>query len=105
RPGELRLPLPAVEIAIPHSLPLPGSFTTQLKVLRQSASAHELSLELEAQGGSVYDLPLRENGVRSPIHAEGASVGNGSDAKGMRTLHVVFPAGERYQRQTVRLTW
>lgn len=105
RSGELRLLLPAVEIAIPHTLPSPGAHTAQLKVLRQSVSAHELSLELEAQGGSTYDFPLRENGLRSSIHAEGATVGRGSDSKGLSTLHVIFPAGDGYQRQSVHLTW
>ena len=104
--GELRIPLPGVGIGIPHELPLPGSSTAQLKVLSQTADAHSFTLQLEAQGGSAYDLPLRVNGVRSAIHASGATVNQaaaGSSEPG--TLHVVFPAGAGYQRQTVRVTW
>jgi hypothetical protein len=106
RGGELRVPLPGVEVGIPHELPLPGSRTAQLKVLSQSADAHSLTLEVEAQGGSVYDLPLRLNGVRSAIHASGATVGQvGAANPALDSLHITFPAGAGYQRQTVRVTW
>jgi hypothetical protein len=106
RGGELRVPLPGVEVGIPHELPLPGSRTAQLKVLSQSADAHSLTLEVEAQGGSVYDLPLRLNGVRSAIHASGATVGQAGAANpALDSLHITFPAGAGYQRQTVRVTW
>ena len=105
RDRELRIPLPGVEVGISHDLPLPGSRTEQLKVLGQSADAHSLTLELEAQGGSSYDLPLRVNGVRSAIHAEGAAVGYEVSGSSMGSLHIVFPSGAGYQRQTVRLAW
>jgi hypothetical protein len=104
--GELRTPLPGVEVSIPNDLPLPGSRTAQLKVLSQSTDAHSLTLVLEAQGGNAYDLPLRLNGVRSPIHAEGASIQQTSASdRGVGSLHVVFPAGSGYQRQSVHITW
>jgi Glycosyl-hydrolase family 116, catalytic region len=104
--GELRTPLPGVEVSIPNDLPLPGSRTSQLKVLSQSTDAQSLTLVLEAQGGSAYDLPLRLNGVRSPIHAEGASIRQTSASdRGVGSLHVVFPAGSGYQRQSVHITW
>ena len=104
--GELRIPLPGVEIGIPHELPLPGSSTAQLKVLSQTADAHSFTLQLEAQGGSAYDLPLRVNGVRSAIHASGATVNQAAAGSSeLGTLHAVFPAGAGYQRQTVRVTW
>lgn len=101
--GELRIPLPGVEIDIPHELPLPGARTEQLKVLNQTVTPRSLTLELEAQGASTYDLPLRLNGVKSAIHAEGATVA-GANA-GLGKLHIVFPAGPGYRQQTVRLTW
>jgi hypothetical protein len=104
--GALRLPLPGVEVSIPHDLPLPGSRTAQLKVLSQSADAHSLTLELEAQGGSAYDLSLRVNGVRSAIHADGATVvPAAAGSSGLGGLHVRFPVGAGYQRQTVHVTW
>ncbi len=106
--GALRIPLPGVEVDIPHELPLPGSRTAQLKVLNQTADAHSLTLDLEAQGGSVYDLPLRVNGVpHTAIHTDGATLAQtavGSAADGS-SLHIVFPAGVGYQRQSVRLSW
>jgi hypothetical protein len=106
RGGELRIPLPAVEVGIPHELPLAGARTAQLKVLSQSSDAHSLTLELEAQGGSAYDLPLRVNGVRSAIHADGASVAQaGESTLRLGSLRVVFPDGAGYQRQSVRVTW
>jgi hypothetical protein len=103
--GALRIPLPGVEVGVPHDLPLPGSRTAQLKVLSQSADAHSLTLELEAQGGSAYNLPMRVNGVRSAIHADGATVVPAAASSGMSGLHVTFPDGAGYQRQTVRVTW
>jgi len=106
RNGELRIPLPGVEVGIPHELPLPGSRTAQLKVLSQTADSHSLTFALEAEGGITYDLPLRMNGVRSAVHADGASVTQGAaSGSGVGSLHVVFPAGAGYQQQTVRVTW
>jgi hypothetical protein len=104
--GELRIPLPGVEVGIPHELPLPGSRTEQLKVLSQTTDAHSITLELEAQSGSVYDLPLRVNGVRSAIRADGGTVTQGVSANaGLGSVRILFPAGAGYQRRTVRVTW
>jgi len=103
--GELRIPLPGAEVGIPHDLPLPGASTAQLKVLSQTMDTHSLTLELEAQGGSVYDLPLRLNGLKNDPPAEGATITAPPDTKGLSRLHVVFPAGRGYQQQTIRLTW
>ena len=98
--GELRIPLPAVEIGIPDELPLPGARTVQLKVLEQHAEAHSARWLFEAQAGSEYRLALRRNGVRD-VHAGGATVEPGETAAGvssktgaaMETLVVHFPAG------------
>jgi hypothetical protein len=106
RDGELRLPLSSVEIGIPHELPLPGSSTAQLKVLSQNTDAHSLTLELEGQGGSAYDLPMRVNGVRLAVRASGATVYQAPvGTLALEKLHVIFPAGTGYQRQTVHVTW
>lgn len=59
--GALRIPLPAVEVEIPHSLPPPGSTTSQLKVLDQQMSAHSLSLTLSAPANSRQELSVRVN--------------------------------------------
>jgi glycogen debranching enzyme len=105
RNSELHIPLPGVEVSIPHGLPSPGAETEQIKVLSQTEDAHSLSLELEAQGGSTYDLPLRLNAVRGPVHAEGATVTQPEANTGLGKVHIVFPQGSGYQPQTVRLTW
>ncbi|MDI3253453.1 MAG: glycogen debranching protein [Bacillota bacterium] len=103
--GVLRLALPPVEVGVPHALPLPGAETRQLKVLNQKQDAHSLTLELEAQGGSAYDLPLRLNGLHSRPHVEGASIAQPETPSALGRLHVVFPAGDGYQQQTVQITW
>ena len=93
---ELRLPLPPVEIGIPHGLPEPGSPTRQLKVLDQQVMATRLTITMEAPGGAVYDLPLRIN--RPGISIRGAGITGDK-------LRVEFPPGAGYQRQTVTLSW
>jgi hypothetical protein len=106
RNDELRIPLPGVEVGIPHDLPLPGSRTTQLKVLSQTTDAHSLTLALEAQGSSTYNLPLRVNGVRSAVRVDGGSLTQGAAGRSeLNSLRVVFPAAVGYQQQTVRVTW
>jgi hypothetical protein len=92
-------------VGVPHALPLPGAETRQLKVLNQKQDAHSLTLELEAQGGSAYDLPLRLNGLHSRPHVEGASIAQPETPSALGRLHVVFPAGDGYQQQTVQITW
>jgi glycogen debranching enzyme len=101
---ELRLALPEYEVGIPVGLPLPGAVTSQLKVLDEKRTEHSLTLELEAQGGSTYDLPLRSNGSARPPHAEGAEVKSAANSD-RPLLHVVFAAGAGYQKQQVRLSW
>ncbi len=120
---ELRLPLDAVEVGIPAELPLPGAATSQIKVLAERHGRGTLELDLEAQGGAVYELPIRLNGVADKqisvdggvlkpgtaiAHrtltwwADGGSMDSGTD---MKLLIVKFPAGSGYQRQTVLLKW
>jgi hypothetical protein len=124
--AELRLPLDAVEVGIPAELPLPGAATSQIKVLAERHANGSLELDLEAQGGSVYELPVRLNGIADKqvsVHggelkpgvwaaiaprtlkwwAEGGSMVSGTDM--MKLLSVKFPDGSGYQRQTVRLKW
>jgi len=93
---ELVLPLPAVEAGVPGGLPLPGSRTTNLKVIGEHLEANRYALELEAPGGSEYQLPLRFN--RPGVRTSGAEVAGSS-------LRVRFPAGEGYMRASVAFTW
>ncbi len=124
--NELRLPLDAVEVGIPAELPLPGATTSQLKVLAERHSKGTLELDLEAQGGAVYDLPIRLNGVTDKqLSIDGGELKEGvwatiaprtltwwaeggssvSGASTMRILSVKFPDGAGYQQQTVRVKW
>ena len=127
--GLLAISLPGAELAIPAELPLPGAATQQLKVLEQHADTHSTTWILEAQGGTVYSLPLRLNGVHG-AHAEGAILlakappfdeaplsGNsllyhrahGQPLAGvsssLETLEVHFGPGPGYTRQTITVRW
>jgi hypothetical protein len=93
---ELTIPLPAVEVAIPHDMPPPGSQTLQLKAVSENLSSGRYELILEAPGGSEYDLPVRLN--RAGVRVSGAEL-SGS------TLRVHFPTGEGYRRAEVVFTW
>jgi hypothetical protein len=100
--------LPPVEVAVPHALPLPGARTSQMKVLAETATAHSLKLELEADAGSVVELKLRRNGTKLNVHADGAelmSAEHSSGGSSLESLTVKFPAGTGYQQQTVTLHW
>ena len=99
--------LPPVEVAVPHTLPLPGARTSQLKVLSESMTPNSLKLELEAEAGAVVTLKLRRNGTTLNVHAEGADSchANGSGGSSLGPLTVKFPAGTGYQQQTVTLRW
>jgi hypothetical protein len=125
-PGELRITLPAVEVGIPAELPLPGASTSQLKVIEETYSGNSLTLMLEGEAGSAYNLPLRVNETTAgKLVVEGGNISPGmlvdlsprletwfsqggfqvSDNATLRGLHIEFPAGAGYQRQTVHVTW
>jgi hypothetical protein len=114
----LRVPLPGVEIVLPSELPLPGARTEQLKVLEQQASSHSASWTFEAQGGAIYHLPLRLNGIKSVqvtgatlIDTELAALEHEPEERAKLTdnslemLEVHFPAGKGYTQQTVTVRW
>ncbi|HLK20064.1 MAG TPA: hypothetical protein VKT81_13985 [Bryobacteraceae bacterium] len=93
---ELTLPLPAVEIGVPAQLPLPGSRTSQLKVVSEHRAPNRYEVVLEAIGGSEYELPVRIN--QPNMQSKGAEL-TGSK------LRVHFPAGEGYHQATVIFSW
>ena len=100
--------LPAVEVVVPHSLPLPGARTSQMKVLAETATARSLKLELAAEAGSLVELKLRRNREKLNVSADGAellSAEHGSGVRKLDSLTVKFPSGSGYQRQTVTLNW
>jgi hypothetical protein len=94
----LHLPLPAVEVAISHGLPLPGARTAQMKVLSESHEPNSLRLELEAMGGTESILTLRRNDPKASVKVEGAKL----DAD---KLHVIFVPGSGYVTQVVTIRW
>jgi glycogen debranching enzyme len=100
--GEIQIPLPAVEVGVAsdaeNTLPLPGSPTTGLKVLREIYSRTSLMLVLEAPAGSTQQMTLRRNAARLRVSAENAMLAEDR-------LKVNFPAGEGYQQRTVTLHW
>ena len=100
----LTLPLPPVEVTIPHELPMPGARTAQMKVLDERIEPHQLILTLEAQAGSTLPLQLRRNQPHLKLTAEGADL-TASSTSSMDTLTVHFPAGTGYQQQKITLHW
>ena len=99
---EMSVPLPAVEVGMPYgaagALPLPGASTAAMKVLRQETQPHQLTLTLEAPGGSTQRLFLQSNDSKAQISADGATIRGSS-------LIVEFPVASGYQKQTVTLRW
>src|SRR3984957_6755542 len=100
--GELRIPLPAVEVGIPHGLPEPGGVTSQLKVLDQQTGSHSLRLHLSAPANSDQTLFLRVNDPKVHPKSDGAEVSTDS-----AQLRVRFPGGPKgkYVERDVTLTW
>jgi len=97
--------LPAVEVAVPHGLPLPGARTSQMKVLAETVTPHSLVIELEAEAGLVVELKLRRNNANLNVHADGAQIAPNAHGTGLDALTVAFPSGNGYQQKTVTLRW
>ena len=92
----LTVPLPPVELEVPHGLPLEGATTSQLKVLDEQVNDHQASFTLAGMAGSTYDLPVRLN--RSSVHLNGGRL-NGDH------VGVIFPSGTGYQTAKLVFTW
>ena len=97
--------LPAVEVALPQHLPLPGARTAQPKVLAENTDAHSMRIELEAQADSTVTFKLRKNAEIKNLTADEATIVPAIDNGGLGQLLVKFPAGDGYQRKTVTLHW
>jgi len=99
--------LPAVEVAVPHGLPLPGARTSQMKVLSEVSEAHSLKLELEAEAGTVVELIVRRNTTKLNLHVEGGTIADAAASRGvgLEKLVVKFPLGTGYQKDVVTLSW
>ncbi|MBB6145423.1 glycogen debranching enzyme [Silvibacterium bohemicum] len=101
--GLLRIPLPAVEVAIAQQLPPFGDETKQMKVLDEKTAPHRLVLTLAAQGSSEQKLLLKENAPGLKMQTSDAALGAVND--GLRELVVEFPAGVGYVTKTVTISW
>ncbi len=93
---ELALPLPPVELELPHGLPLAGSETAQMKVISERRSEGKFEVEVEAPGGSSHTMAVRFN--RPDVRMTGAELEGGR-------LNIRFPAGPHYQRVPIEFTW
>jgi hypothetical protein len=98
--GELRIPLPSVEVGLPHGLPEAGAVTSQMKVLDQQMSARSMRLRLSAPAGSDQVLFLRLNDSKIHLRTDGAKVSADS-----AQLQVQFPSGNGYVDKVVTLSW
>jgi glycogen debranching enzyme len=99
---EVHLPLPPVEIGMAYdaedALPLPGASTKAMKVLDEQRQPHQLTLTVEAQGGTTQELFVRSNDHALQITTEGGTIRGSS-------LFIKFPKGDGYQQLTCTLHW
>jgi hypothetical protein len=100
----LRIPLPAVEVALAHSLPEPGATTQQTKVIDQQSSPNSLTLRLSGMANSRQTLMMRVNDAHAKPHVDGAQSPAQSGSL-LRPLEVQFGTGDGYVEQTVKITW
>jgi hypothetical protein len=94
----LTLHLPAVEVVVPHALPLRGARTSQPKVLSETRTANSYTLEIEAPADTTMTLHVIRNDPAAQVHAEGATLLNDD-------LHLHLPSGTGYTTQTITLRW
>jgi len=99
----LRIPLPAVEIAMKQELPHFGDETRQMKILSEQISERSLTLTLAAPALSRQTLLMRENIPNLKVQTRDAVIGAPID--GLRTLAIPFPSGEGYVTKSVTLVW
>jgi glycogen debranching enzyme len=99
----LHVPTPAVEVAVPAALPIPGAQTEQMKVLNEQHTPHSLTLTLSAPGSSTQTFSLRENLPHLRLTADHAEIG--PEHAALHPVTVQFPAGQGYVTQTVTFSW
>jgi glycogen debranching enzyme len=98
--GELRIPLPAVEIATAHDLPEAGAATSQMKVIEQEQSPRSLKLLLSAPANSEQTLFLHRNDPQVHVRIEGAL-----ESPDSTRLQIRFPSGNGYTEKAVMVSW
>lgn len=98
--GEIRIPLPAVEVGVSHGLPEAGAITAQMKVIDQQESARSLRLRLSAPANSSQVLFVRVNSSKIRLQIDGAELSGDSSQ-----LRLQFPSGAGYVEKVVALFW
>jgi len=98
--GEIRTPLPAVEVGVTHGLPEAGAVTAQMKVIDQRESTRSLRLRLSAPANSSQVLFVRLNSSKIHLQVDGAELSSDSSQ-----LRVQFPSGAGYVEKVVTLSW
>ena len=109
--GELRIPLPAVEVGVEEELPEAGSVTGQMKVIDQQATPHSLILRLAALAGTTQTLFVRINDAKlraatSTLHASGVEIPDRTAA--LQKVQVEFGSGAgsgAWIEKEVRFQW
>lgn len=102
--GALRIPLPAVEAAITHGLPQPGSTTQQLKAIDQQYAPGSLQLTFSAPAQSVQTIFLRVNDRKIKLRIDGAFAMPDSSSS-LQKLRVEFGPGTGYVEKKISITW
>jgi glycogen debranching enzyme len=101
--GDLRIPLPAVEVGLTQDLPEAGSSTQQMKVLDQQSTPNSLTLRLAAAAGSTQTLWLRINRPQTALRATGIEI---PDSKSpLQKLQITFAAGSGYVEKEIAFHW
>ena len=98
--GEIRIPLPAVEVGVTHGLPEAGVITAQMKVIDQQESIHSLRLRLSAPANSSQVLFVRLNSSKIRLQIDGAELSGDCSQ-----LRLQFPSGAGYVEKVVTLSW
>jgi glycogen debranching enzyme len=118
------IPLHAVEASLPPLLsPIPGSRTSQFRVLNESYEDRKLTLTLEGLADSSASVDLSEwarKGASLQVKIDGPSAGDpkneqahlmspvggsSSDTSIHQELAIHFPAGEGWKTVSVTLVW
>ncbi|WP_263416808.1 amylo-alpha-1,6-glucosidase [Terriglobus albidus] len=99
----LRLPLPAVEVALPLMQPREGEETSELKVIDQQVTNRRLTLTLEAPAGATQRLKVRTNSKQKLVlHAAGGDL---RDDVLQLSFEGTPQSTPKYISKTVTLTW
>jgi len=118
-PAAIAIPLPAIEIALPHhELPLPGARNSQFRVVSEAYGDHKLEVVFEGLADSAARFTLIRHipvdlSVHSPVVDD---VKNGAvlipfenapdtDTRAPFDMQLHFPPGEGWKTVKVTMNW